>query len=51
MLYAAVMFSRINMLIDAHLLGASSVLVLALTMAGDIWGFGDSCAGVASGFR
>lgn len=40
MMYAAVMVPENNPVIDDHLLGAISVVVLALTLAGDTWGLG-----------
>ena len=40
MMYAAVMVPENNPVFDDHLLGAISVVVLALTLAGDTWGFG-----------
>jgi thiosulfate dehydrogenase [quinone] large subunit len=40
MMYAAVMVPENNPVFDDHLLGAISVAVLALTLAGDTWGFG-----------
>jgi thiosulfate dehydrogenase [quinone] large subunit len=46
MMYAAVMVPENNPVIDDHLLGAISVAVLALTLAGDTWGFGKAWARV-----
>jgi thiosulfate dehydrogenase [quinone] large subunit len=40
MMYAAVMVPENNPVIDDHLIGAISVIVLALTLAGDTWGLG-----------
>jgi thiosulfate dehydrogenase [quinone] large subunit len=40
MMYAAVMVPENNPVFDDHLLGAISVVVLALTLAGDTWGLG-----------
>jgi len=40
MMYAAVMVPENNPVLDDHLLGAISVVVLALTLAGDTWGLG-----------
>lgn len=39
-MYAAVMVPENNPVFDDHLIGAISVLVLALTLAGDTWGAG-----------
>jgi thiosulfate dehydrogenase [quinone] large subunit len=44
MMYAAVMVPENNPVFDDHLLGAISVVVLALTLAGDTWGFGKQWA-------
>ena len=44
MMYAAVMVPENNPVLDDHLLGAISVVVLALTLAGDTWGFGKAWA-------
>jgi thiosulfate dehydrogenase [quinone] large subunit len=46
MMYAAVMVPENNPVFDDHLLGAISVAVLALTLAGDTWGFGKAWARV-----
>jgi thiosulfate dehydrogenase [quinone] large subunit len=40
MMYAAVMVPENNPVFDDHLLGAITVVVLALTLAGDTWGLG-----------
>jgi thiosulfate dehydrogenase (quinone) large subunit len=40
MMYAAVMVPENNPVFDDHLIGAISVVVLALTLAGDTWGLG-----------
>jgi thiosulfate dehydrogenase [quinone] large subunit len=39
-MYAAVMVPENNPVFDDHLLGAITVVVLALTLAGDTWGLG-----------
>jgi len=44
MMYAAVMVPENNPVLDDHLLGAITVIVLALTLAGDTWGLGKSWA-------
>ena len=44
MMYAAVMVPENNPVFDDHLIGAISVVVLALTLAGDTWGFGKAWA-------
>jgi thiosulfate dehydrogenase [quinone] large subunit len=43
-MYAAVMVPENNPVFDDHLLGAISVVVLALTLAGDTWGLGKTWA-------
>lgn len=40
MMYAAVMVPENNPVLDDHVIGAISVVVLALTLAGDTWGAG-----------
>ena len=40
MMYAASLPLDNNPLVDDHLLGAVSVVVLGLTLAGDTWGLG-----------
>jgi thiosulfate dehydrogenase [quinone] large subunit len=44
MMYAAVMVPENNPVIDDHVIGAISVIVLALTLAGDTWGAGKAWA-------
>ncbi len=44
MMYAASLPLENNPLVDDHLLGAISVVVLGLTLAGDTWGFGTQWA-------
>ena len=44
MMYAAVMVPENNPIFDDHLLGAITVIVLALTLAGDTWGAGKAWA-------
>lgn len=44
MMYTAVMVPENNPVLDDHLLGAITVIVLALTLAGDTWGLGKSWA-------
>jgi thiosulfate dehydrogenase [quinone] large subunit len=44
MMYAAVMVPENNPVLDDHLIGAVSVIVLALTLAGDTWGAGRAWA-------
>jgi thiosulfate dehydrogenase [quinone] large subunit len=44
MMYAAVMVPENNPVFDDHLIGAISVIVLALTLAGDTWGAGQAWA-------
>ena len=44
MMYAAVMVPENNPVFDDHLIGAISVIVLALTLAGDTWGAGKAWA-------
>jgi thiosulfate dehydrogenase [quinone] large subunit len=44
MMYAAVMVPENNPVFDDHLLGAITVIVLALTLAGDTWGLGKTWA-------
>ncbi len=44
MMYAAVMVPENNPVFDDHLLGAITVVVLALTLAGDTWGLGKAWA-------
>ena len=43
-MYAAALPLENNPIVDDHLLGAISVVVLALTLAGDTWGFGKGWA-------
>ena len=44
MMYAASLPLENNPIVDDHLLGAISVVVLGLTLAGDTWGFGSQWA-------
>jgi thiosulfate dehydrogenase [quinone] large subunit len=44
MMYAAVMLPENNPVLDDHLIGALSLLVLALTLSGDTWGAGKAWA-------
>jgi thiosulfate dehydrogenase [quinone] large subunit len=44
MMYAAVMVPENNPVFDDHLLGAITLIVLALTLAGDTWGLGKTWA-------
>jgi thiosulfate dehydrogenase [quinone] large subunit len=44
MMYAAVMVPENNPVFDDHLIGAITVVVLALTLAGDTWGAGKAWA-------
>ena len=44
MMYAAVMVPENNPVLDDHLIGAVTVVVLALTLAGDTWGAGKAWA-------
>ena len=44
MMYAAVIPLDNNPVVDDHVLGAVSVVVLGLTLAGDTWGFGKQWA-------
>jgi len=44
MMYAAVLPLENNPIVDDHLIGAITVVVLALTLAGDTWGAGRSWA-------
>jgi len=44
MMYAAVLPLENNPVIDYHIIGAVSVVVLALTLAGDTWGAGSAWA-------
>jgi len=44
MMYAAIMLPENNPVFDDHLIGAVSLVVLALTLAGDTWGFGKTWA-------
>jgi thiosulfate dehydrogenase [quinone] large subunit len=44
MMYAAIMVPENNPVFDDHLLGAISVVVLALTLSGDTWGLGRTWA-------
>jgi thiosulfate dehydrogenase [quinone] large subunit len=43
-MYAAVMLPENNPVFDDHLIGAISMVVLALTLAGDTWGLGKAWA-------
>ena len=43
-MYAAVMVPENNPVFDDHLIGAISMVVLALTLAGDTWGLGKAWA-------
>jgi len=44
-MYAAVMVPENNPVFDDHLIGAISLVVLALTLSGDTWGLGKKWAG------
>ena len=44
MMYAAVMVPENNPVLDDHVLGAITVIALALTLAGDTWGLGKAWA-------
>jgi thiosulfate dehydrogenase [quinone] large subunit len=44
LMYAASLPLENNPVVDDHLLGAITVIVLALTLAGDTWGAGKSWA-------
>ena len=43
-MYAAVMLPENNPILDDHLIGAITLVVLALTLSGDTWGFGKKWA-------